>query len=149
MLPKKEPIAKPELTDISIPSRVLLGPGPSMVDARVLQAMASPVLGHLDPVFQGIMDQTMGLLRYVFQTENEMTFPISGTGTAAMEAAIAKLFLSEAFVRSSEDAMRNYGGYGYMTEFEIERDLRDAFGGVFYSGTSDMQRQIIARLLGV
>lgn len=68
---------------------------------------------------------------------------------AVMEAAIAKLFLSEAFVASSEDAMRVRGGYGYMTEFEVERDLRDAFGGVFYSGTSDIQRQIIARLAGL
>jgi hypothetical protein len=66
-----------------------------------------------------------------------------------MEAAIAKLYLSEAFVRSSEDAMRIRGGYGYMTEFEVERDLRDALGGIFYSGTSDIQRQIIYRLLGL
>jgi alkylation response protein AidB-like acyl-CoA dehydrogenase len=69
--------------------------------------------------------------------------------SAVMEAAIAKLFLSEAFVSSSEDAMRIRGGYGYMTEFEVERDLRDAYGGVFYSGTSDIQRQIIARLAGL
>ncbi len=69
--------------------------------------------------------------------------------SAVMEAAIAKLYLSEAFVRSSEDAMCIHGGYGYMKEFEIERDLRDALGGVFYSGTSDIQRQIIARLMGL
>lgn len=68
---------------------------------------------------------------------------------AVMEAAIAKLYLSEAFVRSSEDAMRIHGGYGYMTEFEVERDLRDAFGGIFYSGTSDIQREIISRLAGL
>ena len=68
---------------------------------------------------------------------------------AALEAAIAKLYLSEAFVRSSEDALRIRGGYGYMTEFEVERDLRDALGGVFYSGTSDIQREIIARLIGL
>jgi len=68
---------------------------------------------------------------------------------AVLEAAIAKLFLSEAFVDSSEDAMRIRGGYGYMSEFEVERELRDAYGGVFYSGTSDIQRQIIARLVGL
>jgi len=68
---------------------------------------------------------------------------------AVMEAAIAKLYLSEAFVRSSEDALRIHGGYGYMTEFEVERDLRDAFGGIFYSGTSDIQREIISRLAGL
>lgn len=69
--------------------------------------------------------------------------------SATMEAAIAKLFLSEAFVQSSHDAIRTHGGYGYMTEMEIERDLRDAIGGTIYSGTSDIQRTIIARLLGL
>jgi alkylation response protein AidB-like acyl-CoA dehydrogenase len=68
---------------------------------------------------------------------------------AVMEAAIAKLYLSEAFVASSMDAVRIHGGYGYTTEFEIERDLRDAVGGTLYSGTSDIQRMIIARWLGL
>ena len=68
---------------------------------------------------------------------------------AVMESAIAKLYLSECFLRSSEDALRIHGGYGYMTEFEVERDLRDAVGGTIYSGTSDIQRQVIARLLGL
>jgi alkylation response protein AidB-like acyl-CoA dehydrogenase len=68
---------------------------------------------------------------------------------AIMEAALAKLYLSECFVQSSLDAIRTYGGYGYMTEFEVERDLRDAVGGTLYSGTSDIQRMIIARWLGL
>jgi alkylation response protein AidB-like acyl-CoA dehydrogenase len=68
---------------------------------------------------------------------------------AVMEAALAKLYLSEAFVQSSQDAIRTLGGYGYMSEFEVERDLRDAIGGTLYSGTSDIQRMIIARLLGL
>lgn len=68
---------------------------------------------------------------------------------ATMEAAIAKLYLSECFVESSMDAIRTFGGYGYMTEFEVERDLRDAIGGNLYSGTSDIQRMIIARWLGL
>lgn len=68
---------------------------------------------------------------------------------AMMEAAIAKLYLSEAFVASGLDAIRTLGGYGYMTEFEVERNLRDAIGGTLYSGTSDIQRNIIARLLGL
>ncbi|MCO5192191.1 MAG: acyl-CoA dehydrogenase family protein [Anaerolineae bacterium] len=68
---------------------------------------------------------------------------------AVMEAALAKLYLSESFVASSHDAIRTFGGYGYMTEFEVERDLRDAIGGTLYSGTSDIQRVIIARLLGL
>jgi alkylation response protein AidB-like acyl-CoA dehydrogenase len=69
--------------------------------------------------------------------------------SAVMEAAMAKLFISECFVQSSLDAIRIHGGYGYMTEFEMERDLRDAMGGVLYSGTSDIQRNIIARLAGL
>lgn len=65
----------------------------------------------------------------------------------AMEAAIAKLHLSEAFVESSLDAVRIHGGKGYLSEVGVERDLRDAVGGVIYSGTSDIQRQVIAKLL--
>jgi alkylation response protein AidB-like acyl-CoA dehydrogenase len=68
---------------------------------------------------------------------------------AIMEAAMAKLYLSECFVESSLDAIRTHGGYGYMTELEIERELRDAVGGTLYSGTSDIQRVIIARWLGL
>jgi hypothetical protein len=68
---------------------------------------------------------------------------------ATMEAAIAKLYLSECFVQSGLDNIAVHGGYGYMAEAEIERDLRDAIGGTIYSGTSDIQRTIIARLLGL
>jgi alkylation response protein AidB-like acyl-CoA dehydrogenase len=68
---------------------------------------------------------------------------------AVMEAAMAKLYLSESFVQSGLDAIKTFGGYGYMTEFEVERDLRDAIGGTLYSGTSDIQRNIIARMMGL
>ena len=68
---------------------------------------------------------------------------------AGRESAIAKLFLSEAFVQSSQDAIRIHGGYGYASESEVERDLRDAIGGTLYSGTSDLQRVIIANQLDV
>jgi len=68
---------------------------------------------------------------------------------AHLEAAMAKLYLSEVFTQSSLDAIRIHGGYGYTTEFEVERDLRDAIGGTLYSGTSDIQRNIIARYLGL
>ena len=68
---------------------------------------------------------------------------------AMLEAALLKLHLSESFVSSSLDAIRNHGGNGYMSEFEVERDLRDAIGGVLYAGTSDIQRNIIAKLLGL
>lgn len=62
---------------------------------------------------------------------------------------MAKLYLAEAFVESGLDAIRTFGGWGYMTEFEVERELRDALGGILYSGTSDIQRNIIARYLGL
>ena len=66
-----------------------------------------------------------------------------------LDAAIAKLFASESFVTSALDTIRVFGGYGYMQEYEVERTLRDAVGGVLYSGTSDMQRNIVASWLGL
>jgi hypothetical protein len=68
---------------------------------------------------------------------------------AMAEAAVAKAFVSEANVRVHLDALQIHGGYGYMSEFEIERDLRDALGGTLYSGTTEIQRRIIARSLGL
>jgi alkylation response protein AidB-like acyl-CoA dehydrogenase len=65
------------------------------------------------------------------------------------EAALAKVFTSEAWVQSSLDAIQIHGAYGYMTEAEIERDLRDSLAGTIYSGTSEIQRMIIARTLGL
>ncbi len=69
-------------------SKLLLGPGPSNSDPRVLRALSEPTLGHLDPDFVAIMDETTELLRYVFNTKNRLTVPISGTGSAGMETAI-------------------------------------------------------------
>jgi alkylation response protein AidB-like acyl-CoA dehydrogenase len=69
--------------------------------------------------------------------------------SATMEAAMAKLRISESFVENSLDAIRIHGALGYMTANEIERDLRDATGGVIYSGTSDIQKNIIAGILGL
>lgn len=71
--------------------RILMGPGPSTVPARILKALSSPTLGHLDPQYIGYMDETCQLLRTVFQTENALTFPVSGTGMAGMEAVIVNL----------------------------------------------------------
>ena len=73
------------------PKRILLGPGPSPVDDRILSAMAAPVLGHLDPLFLQCMDDVQALLRYVFETENRVTIPISATGSAGMEAALVNV----------------------------------------------------------
>jgi alanine-glyoxylate transaminase / serine-glyoxylate transaminase / serine-pyruvate transaminase len=76
---------------LNVPQRVLLGPGPSDVPPRVLQAMAAPTLGHLDPLYLRIMDETRRMLREVFRTRNELTMAISGTGSAGMEAAVVNL----------------------------------------------------------
>lgn len=73
------------------PSRLLLGPGPSPIDPRILQAFTRPTLGHLDPVFLKLMDDVRGMLKQVFRTQNELTFPVSGTGTAGMEACLVNL----------------------------------------------------------
>jgi len=73
------------------PHRLLMGPGPSMVHPRVLQALAQPLLGHLDPVFLGLMNEIQALLRATFHTHNEFTIALSGTGSAGMEAVIANL----------------------------------------------------------
>jgi len=69
--------------------------------------------------------------------------------SSMMESALLKLHLSENFVESSLDAIRNHGGHGYLSENEMERNLRDAVGGVIYAGTSDIQRNIISKLLGI
>lgn len=74
-----------------VPQRILLGPGPSTVDPRVLRAMATPLVGHLDPAFLEIMNEVMRDLRYVFGTENQLTFPMSGTGSAGMETVLVNL----------------------------------------------------------
>ncbi len=68
--------------------RILLGPGPSMLPPQVTEALAQPLLGHMDPDMLRIVDETVGLLRRVFQTANELALPVSGTGTAGMEAAL-------------------------------------------------------------
>ena len=70
-------------------------------------------------------------------------------GKAPMESAIAKLYLSECWQKSCMDAVQIHGGYGYTTDFEVERDLRDSVAATLYSGTSDIQRNIIARYLGL
>ena len=85
-------IARPALpAPLNPSSRLLLGPGPSEVHPRVLSAMGMPLLGHLDPEFVALMDETQNLLRYVFQTTNRLTMAVSGTGSAGMEAVVVNL----------------------------------------------------------
>jgi len=80
-----------QIGDLNPPTRILMGPGPSNVHPRVLRAMSTPLVGHLDPYFLQIMEETQELLRYTFRTKNEYTIPVSGTGSAAMEAAFANI----------------------------------------------------------
>jgi len=67
----------------------------------------------------------------------------------SMDAAIAKLYVSEALVETATQTLQIFGGYGYCSEYEVERAVRDALGATIYSGTSEMQRNIIARWLGL
>jgi alanine-glyoxylate transaminase / serine-glyoxylate transaminase / serine-pyruvate transaminase len=76
------------MASINLKQRILLGPGPSNVHPRVLQALSLPLVGHLDPQFVELMNQIQEMLRYVFQTQNSLTIPVSGTGSAGMEAAL-------------------------------------------------------------
>lgn len=81
----------PSIPPFNPPRRILLGPGPSPVDDRVYRAMSAPLTGHLDPLFIRTMDEIQTMLRYVFETSNRLTIPISGTGSAGMEASVANL----------------------------------------------------------
>lgn len=81
----------PVVAPLTPPARLLLGPGPSPVDDRVLRVMSAPLMGHLDPLFVRTMDEVQQLLRYVFETNNRLTIPVSGTGSAGMEATVANL----------------------------------------------------------
>jgi alanine-glyoxylate transaminase / serine-glyoxylate transaminase / serine-pyruvate transaminase len=78
-------------SDLSLPTRLLLGPGPSMVHPRVLRAMSTPLIGHLDPEFLTIMDEVQQMLRALFGTRNAFTIALSGTGSAGMEAALVNI----------------------------------------------------------
>ncbi len=73
------------------PQRILMGPGPSNVSPRVLEAMSRPTIGHLDPVFVNMMDEMKELLKFAFQTKNELTMPVSAPGSAGMETCFVNL----------------------------------------------------------
>lgn len=79
------------VAQLDVPPRLLLGPGPSNAHPRVLQALGMRQIGHLDPKFIELMSETQELLRYAWQTSNQLTIPVSGTGSAAMEACFANL----------------------------------------------------------
>jgi len=105
-------------------------------------------IGHFQAVAHKIVDikvhlEAARLLVY------RAAWMLDRVRTVSMDAAIAKLFVSESLLRTALDSVQIHGGYGYMTEFQVERALRDAVGSTIYSGTSEMQRNIIARWLGL
>ncbi len=102
--------------DLNISPRILLGPGPSMVAPRVLNALSYPLVGHLDPQFLSLMQEVQQLLRFVFQTENELTVPISGTGSAGMEAALCN------FIEPGDNVL--VAVLGYFGERMVEMAAR-------------------------
>lgn len=80
-----------DFTPVDPPTRILMGPGPGMPHPRVMRVLGAPTLGHLDPELMKVFLEEQALLRHVFQTKNDWTFALSGTGTAGMEAALANL----------------------------------------------------------
>lgn len=80
-----------QFAPVTPPQRILMGPGPSDISSRVLAALGAPTVGHLDPYFLRVMDELQTMLREVFRTKNSLTFAISGTGSAGMEACFANL----------------------------------------------------------
>ena len=102
--------------ELKPPFRILLGPGPSNVHPRVQKAMLEPIVGHLDPYFLTLMNDTRSLLRFLFKTKNELTFPISGTGSAGMDAG----FLN--FLEPGDVAV--IGVNGFFAERMVQDALR-------------------------
>ncbi|MEA3507543.1 MAG: hypothetical protein U9R40_01285 [Synergistota bacterium] len=83
----------------NVPEKLLLGPGPTPVESRILAAMAEPTLGHLDRDFVKIMDETRYLLKRVFTTDNDLTVAMSGTGSAGMETACVNMIERRAWMK--------------------------------------------------
>jgi alanine-glyoxylate transaminase/serine-glyoxylate transaminase/serine-pyruvate transaminase len=88
-IPQPDDSHRFKVPQLDLPPRLLLGPGPANVHPRVLLALGMNVVGHLDPKFLELMEEGQELLRYVWQTDNAFTIPVSGTGSAAMEATLA------------------------------------------------------------
>ena len=142
---------KTQFLELDMPPRILLGPGPSMVDPRVLRAMATPVVGHLDPSYLKLMDAIQDLLRYTFRTENSLTLPISGTGSAAMEAALANT------IQPGDEVLICASGYFSLRMAEIAaryggvvHTLRKPWGTIFTpTEVKEALRERPAKVVGI
>jgi len=132
--------------------RILLGPGPSPVPQRVLRALGAPTLGHLDPQYLAIMDETCEFLRRVFRTKNALTFPVSGTGMAGMECIATNLIepgdevivcINGVFGTRMKDVMERCGA----TVHAVEVAWGDVFTREQIAAALDQHRQ--AKLVGI
>lgn len=137
---------------MAIPERILMGPGPSSVPDRVRRAMAAPTIGHLDPRFIEILDETSGMLRELFGTQNELTFPVSATGMGGMECVVANLLepgdqaivcVNGLFGERMVDLMERYG----VTVHRLDKK----WGEVFSVGEieAEVHRHPKAKTLGI
>jgi alanine-glyoxylate transaminase/serine-glyoxylate transaminase/serine-pyruvate transaminase len=120
------------INDLNVPHRLLLGPGPSAVHPRVLRTMSTALIGYLDPEWLSLMDEEQALLRAVFQTNNTLTFPMSGTGSAGMETAFCN------FVEPGDTVVIGCNGYFSERMCEMARlyganvkRIEKAWGDVF------------------
>jgi alkylation response protein AidB-like acyl-CoA dehydrogenase len=118
----------------------------------VTHARSRKQFGHAIGKFQSVANRLVDM-HVRLDTSRALVYRVAALKDrgrdATVAAAAAKLYVSDCYVRSSLDAIQVFGGYGYMTDQQVERDLRDAVGSLLYSGTSDMQRLIIARGLGL
>lgn len=115
--------------------------------ARTRQQFGQPI-GKFQAVSHRLVDMKLRLETARLLLYRLGWFADEGRPTA-LDSALLKLYLSQCFVDSSLDALQLHGGYGYLVDYELERDVRDAIGSRLYSGTSDIQRNIAARLLGL
>ncbi len=122
------------------------------LDACVAHARKRQQFGQPIGKFQGIANRLVDM-KLRWETSRALLYRMAWTqqrtGSATTEAAVAKLHISESWVKNCLDAIQVFGGRGYTTAYELERDLRDAVGGVLYAGTAEMQRALISQELGL
>lgn len=123
-----------------------------LLETAVTYARTRNQFGQAIGKFQGVAHKIADM-KVKLEASRLLTYRaawrLDNARTAALDGSIAKLFVSESLVQAALDTVQIHGGYGFMTEYQVERALRDAVGGTIYSGTSEMQRNIIARWLGV
>lgn len=107
-------------SDLNLPTRTIMTGGPVEADPRVLRAMSTPIIGQFDPAFLHVMDETMDLLRYVFQTENKQAFPVDGTSRSGIEAILTSIIEP-----GDKVLVPVFGRFGYLLTEMVERSGGD------------------------